>query len=95
MSLLVCNYFLPFLSWFLLELKSKTAETYSINKKRVGLYNKTFYLYKFQSYIQGAEKNGPEWSQMVIHESHALVASCVKPISMKYLKDKCLEENYL
>lgn len=62
-SLLVAIIFLPFFILVSIGIKIEDGRNIFYKQKRVGLYNKTFYLYKFQSYIQGAEKNGPEWSQ--------------------------------
>ncbi len=54
---------LPFMILIALGIKLEDGRGVFYKQKRVGLYNKPFYLYKFQTYIENAEQNGAEWSQ--------------------------------
>lgn len=52
----------PLLILIAIGIKLEDGRAVLYKQKRVGLYNKLFYLYKFQTYIANAEKNGAEWS---------------------------------
>ncbi len=54
---------LPFMILIALGIKLEDGRGVFYKQKRVGLYNKPFYLYKFQTYIANAEQHGAEWSQ--------------------------------
>lgn len=62
-SLLVFIVAIPFFIIIAIGIKLEDGRDIFYKQKRVGLFNKTFYLYKFQTYIAGAEKNGAEWSK--------------------------------
>lgn len=62
-SLIVSIVALPFMIVIALGIKLEDGRGVIYKQQRVGLYNKLFYLYKFQTYIANAEKNGAEWSQ--------------------------------
>lgn len=54
---------LPFMALIAIGIKLEDGRGVFYRQKRLGLYKKPFYLYKFQSYIANAERNGAEWSQ--------------------------------
>ncbi len=62
-STLVFVVALPFMLFIAMGIKIEDGRGVFYKQKRVGLYNKTFYLYKFQTYIANAEQHGAEWSQ--------------------------------
>ncbi len=62
-SLIVFVIALPFMILIAIGIKLEDGRGVFYKQKRVGLYNKPFYLYKFQTYIANAEKNGAEWSK--------------------------------
>ena len=62
-SLIVFIVLIPFFILIAIGIKLEDGRGVFYRQLRVGLYNKPFYLYKFQTYIANAEKNGAEWSQ--------------------------------
>lgn len=62
-SLIVFIILIPFFILIAIGIKLEDGRGVFYRQKRVGLYNKPFYLYKFQTYVANAEQNGAEWSK--------------------------------
>lgn len=63
LSVIIFTVMLPFLLITAIIIKIEDGRAIFYKQKRVGKHNQDFHLYKFQSMIEGAEKNGPQWSQ--------------------------------
>lgn len=61
-GLIIFTLSIPFFIIIGLGIKFEDGRGVLYKQKRIGIYNNDFYLYKFQSMIENAERNGPEWS---------------------------------